>query len=68
MGLTSSITGAGLGFAAYEALTVAYRNHVGHIPSPGERGALAGAIHLCWQGIHVHTKLLEIQVPSYLSY
>lgn len=42
MGLGSSITGAGLGFATYEALTVAYRNHVGHSPSPGERGALAG--------------------------
>ncbi|BDA49691.1 Calcium-binding mitochondrial carrier protein SCaMC-1 [Coccomyxa sp. Obi] len=42
MGLCSSITGAGLGFATYEALTVAYRNHVGHSPSPGERGALAG--------------------------
>lgn len=42
MGLCSSVTGAGLGFATYEAMTVAYRNHVGHSPSPGERGALAG--------------------------
>lgn len=42
MGLASSISGAGLGFATYEALTVAYRNRVGHSPSPGERGALAG--------------------------
>ncbi len=42
MGLSNSVTGAGLGFATYEALTVAYRNRVGHTPTPGERGALAG--------------------------
>jgi hypothetical protein len=43
MGLASSVTGAGLGFATYETLCVAYRNRVGHSPSPSERGALAGA-------------------------
>ena len=42
MGLLNSITGAGLGFATYETLCVAYRNRVGHSPSPSERGAIAG--------------------------
>ena len=44
MGLLNSITGAGLGFATYETLCVAYRNRVGHSPSPSERGAIAGRV------------------------
>ncbi len=48
MGLASSITGAGFGFATYEALTVAYRKRVGHSPSAGERGALAGMLFTCY--------------------
>lgn len=43
MGLGSSIAGAGVGFATYEALTVAYRKRVGYAPTPAERGAIAGA-------------------------
>ena len=43
MGLASSIAGAGVGFATYEALTVAYRKHMGYAPTPTERGAIAGA-------------------------
>ena len=44
MGLGSSIAGAGVGFATYEALTVAYRKRVGYAPTPAERGAIAGVI------------------------
>ena len=43
MGLASSCAGAGVGFATYEALTVAYRQRVGYAPTPSERGAIAGA-------------------------
>ena len=42
MGLGSSIAGAGVGFATYEALTVAYRKRMGYAPTPAERGAIAG--------------------------
>ena len=51
MGLGSSIAGAGVGFATYEALTVAYRKRVGYAPTPAERGAIAGvAYHKLQQG------------------
>ena len=43
MGLASSCAGAGIGFATYEALTVAYRKRMGYAPTPSERGAIAGA-------------------------
>lgn len=43
MGLASSCAGAGVGFATYEALTVAYRQRRGYAPTPTERGAIAGA-------------------------
>ena len=53
MGLCSSIAGAGIGFATYEALTVAYRQRMGYAPTPSERGAIAGAqahaLCLCMQ-------------------
>ena len=44
MGLASSCAGAGVGFATYEALTVAYRQRMGYAPTPTERGAIAGAV------------------------
>lgn len=50
MGLCSSVAGAGIGFATYEALTVAYRQRVGYAPTPAERGAIAGA----FMGTRIH--------------
>ena len=46
MGLCSSVAGAGVGFATYEALTVAYRQRMGYAPTPAERGAIAGVQQL----------------------
>lgn len=47
MGLCSSVTGAGVGFATYEALMVAYRQRMGYAPTPAERGAIAGVQQSC---------------------
>ncbi len=39
--------GCGLGFASYEALTVAYRSSLQRAPTPSERGTLAGCAAFC---------------------
>ena len=52
MGLASSCAGAGIGFATYEALTVAYRKRMGYAPTPSERGAIAGAARSCYPALN----------------
>lgn len=52
MGLASSCAGAGIGFATYEALTVAYRKRMGYAPMPSERGAIAGAARSCYPALN----------------
>jgi hypothetical protein len=46
-GLASSALGCGMGFATYEALTVAYRRGLQRPPTPSERGTLAGCAAFC---------------------